>query len=99
MYLKNFEYIFLGHSRNDESNWPRLVEQPIKRSHHVICRFCTHNGKLEEVVARQGSKETQAENLPLYKHLKHLYIGAQAKIRLEPKPDKEDTQLELNPDP
>lgn len=34
--------------------FPRVVEEPMKRKKHVVCRMCTHRGKLEEFVATKG---------------------------------------------
>lgn len=47
-------------SRNDDEtiDWPRIMEPPMRRSKHTICRMCTHRGKLEEVIftSRKHSK-------------------------------------------
>lgn len=46
-----YSYIVLKKGARDESaQWPRVVRETMIRSKHSICRMCTANGKLEEVV-------------------------------------------------
>lgn len=43
--------VFKKGARNpDDPQWPRAVRESLVRSKHSICRFCTSNGKLEEVI-------------------------------------------------
>ncbi|KAB0803939.1 hypothetical protein PPYR_00909 [Photinus pyralis] len=49
---ENYAYIVLKKAVRSESdtNWPRLIEAPLVRSRHVVCRMCTNQGNLNEVV-------------------------------------------------
>lgn len=52
-----FSYIvFKKGSRDDDKtiNWPRMVRPTQVRTRHTRCKFCTHRGKLEEVVVTKG---------------------------------------------
>ncbi|CAG9832274.1 unnamed protein product [Diabrotica balteata] len=33
-----------------EERWPRIVRPTLKRSKHTICRICTNNGQLQEII-------------------------------------------------
>lgn len=52
--MTTYSYLILKRGlRTDEDasiEWPRLVRPTLVRSRHTICRMCTHQGKLEEVV-------------------------------------------------
>ncbi|XP_028130761.2 methyltransferase-like protein 17, mitochondrial [Diabrotica virgifera virgifera] len=37
-----------------EERWPRVVRPTLVRSKHTICRLCTSNGKLQEVIFTTG---------------------------------------------
>lgn len=49
-----YSYVVIKKGRRTESspdqNWPRLVRPVLVRKKHSVCRLCTANGKLEEVV-------------------------------------------------
>ncbi|XP_043490931.1 methyltransferase-like protein 17, mitochondrial isoform X1 [Polistes fuscatus] len=47
-----FSYVVLkkGVRSDSDKQWPRIVRPILKRSKHVICRTCTANGKLEEII-------------------------------------------------
>ncbi|KAF7397691.1 hypothetical protein HZH68_008913 [Vespula germanica] len=49
---QRFSYVILKKDIRSESDkqWPRLVQPTLKRARHVICRTCTANGKLEEII-------------------------------------------------
>lgn len=52
-----FSYvIFKKGSRTDDKtlDWPRMVRPTQVRSKHTRCKFCTHRGKLEEIVITKG---------------------------------------------
>ncbi len=52
-----FCYVVLkkGPTTNNENDaWPRIVRPTLVRSKHTICRMCTKNGKLEEVIFTQA---------------------------------------------
>lgn len=51
-----YSYVVLKKGMNDESDttWPRIVRPTLVRSKHTICRMCTKNGKLEEVIFTQA---------------------------------------------
>lgn len=80
--------IFLGTPRHDGSNWPRLVEPAFRSNKSMICRLCTKNAKLEEIMVHRHDKE-------LHKYCRHLPVGSQVKIFLQDK-HKSDHQLESN---
>lgn len=70
-----FSYLVAKKSNDDSSEQkPRVVEQPLKRHNHVICRLCTNNGKLEEIVGVKKEKY-------LYKYFRSLQFGQQANLR------------------
>ncbi|KAI8426902.1 hypothetical protein MSG28_014572 [Choristoneura fumiferana] len=47
-----FSYVILkkGIRPSDDPQWPRIVRAPIVRSGHTICRLCTKQGELKEVI-------------------------------------------------
>lgn len=47
-----YSYVVLKKGKRDPSDeqWPRLVRDVLVRSKHSVCRMCTANGKLEEVI-------------------------------------------------
>lgn len=48
-----YSYVVLkkGKRENSESeSWPRIVRPVLVRSKHTVCRFCTKNGNLQEVI-------------------------------------------------
>lgn len=50
-----FSYVVLKKGPQKESEtWPRIVRPTLVRSKHTICRMCTKNGKLEEVIFSQA---------------------------------------------
>ena len=77
-----------------------MVEKPMKRHNHVICRMCTKRGLLEEIVAvkRYQDKSEEGQRLKaLYKYSLSLKNGDQAKFILKDK-HTPDPQLEHNLD-
>ncbi|CAB3222629.1 unnamed protein product [Arctia plantaginis] len=51
-----FSYVVLkkGVRPSDDPQWPRLVRAPVVRSGHTICRLCTSQGELKEVIFSKG---------------------------------------------
>ncbi|KAJ0169801.1 hypothetical protein K1T71_014407 [Dendrolimus kikuchii] len=47
-----FSYVILkkGSRPEDDPQWPRVVRAPIVRSGHTVCRLCTAQGELKEVI-------------------------------------------------
>lgn len=47
-----FSYVILkkGPRPPDDPQWPRIVRAPIVRSKHTICRLCTAQGELKEII-------------------------------------------------
>ncbi|KAM3955539.1 ribosome assembly protein METTL17, mitochondrial [Aphomia sociella] len=47
-----FSYVILkkGVRPSDDPQWPRVVRAPIVRSGHTICRLCTAQGELKEII-------------------------------------------------
>ncbi|KAL0852782.1 hypothetical protein ABMA27_012589 [Loxostege sticticalis] len=47
-----FSYVILkkGERPEDDPQWPRIVRAPIVRSGHTICRLCTAQGELKEII-------------------------------------------------
>jgi len=39
-----------GYQDLNDEKWPRLIGEPMIRARHVICRVCTKDAKLKEVV-------------------------------------------------
>ncbi|CAG9789847.1 unnamed protein product [Diatraea saccharalis] len=54
-----FSYVILrkGERPSDDSQWPRIVRAPIVRSGHTICRLCTAQGELKEVIFSKGKHD------------------------------------------
>lgn len=58
-----FSYVILkkGPKLEQEfTNWPRIVRETLVRNKHCICRVCSANGKLEELIftAKKNGKST-----------------------------------------
>lgn len=50
-----FSYVVLKKGPiNDINSWPRIVRPALVRSKHTVCRMCTKNGKLEEIIFTQS---------------------------------------------
>ncbi|XP_063836951.1 methyltransferase-like protein 17, mitochondrial [Ostrinia nubilalis] len=51
-----FSYVILkkGERPSDDPQWPRIVRAPIVRSGHTICRLCTAQGDLKEIIFSKG---------------------------------------------
>ncbi|CAK1587867.1 unnamed protein product [Parnassius mnemosyne] len=51
-----FSYVILrkGERPADDPLWPRIVRAPIVRSGHTICRLCTAQGELKEIIFSKG---------------------------------------------
>lgn len=49
-----YSYVVLKKGPKDDNTWPRIVRPALVRSKHTICRMCTKNGKLEEVIFTQA---------------------------------------------
>lgn len=47
-----FSYVVLkkGKRPEDDPQWPRIVRAPLVRSGHTICRLCTAQGELKEII-------------------------------------------------
>lgn len=66
-----FSYVvFKKGSRDDDKtiNWPRLVRPTQVRTRHTRCKFCTHRGKLEELIVTKG-KHSKYVQYPKFDHL------------------------------
>ncbi|XP_054742780.1 methyltransferase-like protein 17, mitochondrial [Anastrepha obliqua] len=63
-----YAYVVLkkGEISDATRNWPRLVRPTLPRSKHVVCRMCTMDAKLQEVIFTQS------------KHGRHAYRCAKA---------------------
>lgn len=51
-----FSYVILkkGDRPADDPQWPRVVRAPIVRSGHTVCRLCTAQGELKEIIFSKG---------------------------------------------
>lgn len=78
-----YSYVVLEKRRDAadsvESAWPRLVRQTLVRSRHTICRMCTADARLEEIIftARQHGKDA-------YRCARASRWGDRLPVRLEP---------------
>nr|XP_021198259.2 methyltransferase-like protein 17, mitochondrial [Helicoverpa armigera] len=47
-----FSYVILkkGVRPSDDPQWPRIVRAPLVRSKHTICKLCTAQGELKEII-------------------------------------------------
>ncbi|XP_061725589.1 methyltransferase-like protein 17, mitochondrial [Cydia pomonella] len=52
VFAELFSYVILrkGERPSDDPQWPRIVRAPIVRSGHTICRLCTKQGELQEII-------------------------------------------------
>ncbi|KAK3857999.1 hypothetical protein Pcinc_035778 [Petrolisthes cinctipes] len=57
-----FSYVIIKRGvrqQNHQEEWPRLIQQPLLRKRHAICRTCTSYGRLTELIStkrRHGSE-------------------------------------------
>ncbi|XP_044255953.1 methyltransferase-like protein 17, mitochondrial [Tribolium madens] len=65
---EKYSYVVLKKGERDPSDpqWPRIIRDTLVRSKHTICRMCTKNANLEEVIFTAS------------KHGKNLYYCARA---------------------
>ncbi|KAJ8959291.1 hypothetical protein NQ318_021976 [Aromia moschata] len=47
---QNVDKNYIRQRSENDMGWPRIVRPALVRSKHTICRMCTANGKLEEVI-------------------------------------------------
>ncbi|CAH0730633.1 unnamed protein product, partial [Brenthis ino] len=54
-----YSYVILrkGVRPSDDPQWPRIVRPPIVRSGHTICRLCTAQGELKEIIFSKGKHD------------------------------------------
>ncbi|KAH0552664.1 methyltransferase-like protein 17, mitochondrial [Cotesia glomerata] len=59
IYNERYSYVVFkkGSSREDNDKWPRLVRETITHSRMAICRMCTSEGKLQEIIFSKGKHE------------------------------------------
>ncbi|XP_049883387.1 methyltransferase-like protein 17, mitochondrial [Pectinophora gossypiella] len=52
IYAEVFSYVILrkGTRPKNDPQWPRIVRAPIVRSGHTICKLCTAQGELKEII-------------------------------------------------
>ena len=75
VFTGRFSYLVAKKCHSDEqSHKPRVIETPLKRHNHVVCRLCTQNGQLEEIIGVKREKY-------LYKYFRSLQFGQQANLR------------------
>lgn len=63
---ETFTYVVFKRGRRKESpekQWPRLVEDPMCRKKHVVCRICTPTGTLREVTATKRRHSAECYKL------------------------------------
>lgn len=61
-----YTYVVLKRGKREESTekiWPRLVEEPMVRKKHTICRVCTQFGSLRELTATKRKHSKECYNL------------------------------------
>lgn len=61
-----------------EAAWPRLVRPTLVRARHSVCRMCTANGRLEEIVFTQARHGRDA-----YRCARASRWGDRLPVRLE----------------
>lgn len=67
-----------GVKNSVEDEWPRIVRETLVRSKHSICRMCTANGKLEEVIftaSKHGKWVKNQEKLQFVLWSRVLFIS------------------------
>jgi ribosomal protein RSM22 (predicted rRNA methylase) len=52
-----FSYVVLkkGPRSSENPDWPRLLEEPVVRKRHVVCRLCMANGSVKETVVTKNN--------------------------------------------
>lgn len=63
--VERYSYVVLEKGERDSEKdlqWPRVVRPNLVKSRHSICRVCTKNGKLNEVIFTAA------------KHGKYVYV-------------------------
>jgi len=60
---EKFSYVVLkkGARRDADPQWPRVVRPVLSRSRHTICRLCTQEGQLSEIITTR-SKHSKTIN-------------------------------------
>ncbi|XP_014358068.2 methyltransferase-like protein 17, mitochondrial [Papilio machaon] len=55
-----YTYVILrkGERPTDDPQWPRIVRAPIVRSRHTVCRLCTAQGELKEIIFSKGKYDS-----------------------------------------
>ncbi|XP_045118065.1 methyltransferase-like protein 17, mitochondrial isoform X1 [Portunus trituberculatus] len=89
---EKFTYVVLKRGmreKSSEKQWPRLVEDPLCRKKHVVCRVCTPSGTLREVTATKRRHSAEC-----YKLMRHSRWGDLVPVQLSevPDPSNVDTQ-------
>lgn len=59
---ERFSYVVLkrgARHHNHQGEWPRLIQQPLRRSRHIICRTCTSYGSLRELISTKRRHGTE----------------------------------------
>jgi len=57
---ERFSFVIIGKGPKPTTlpQWPRIVREPISKSQHVVCRMCTPDAKLEEVIFTKSKDGT-----------------------------------------
>eukprot|EP00095_Tigriopus_kingsejongensis_P009770 maker-scaffold1182_size56756-snap-gene-0.7 protein:Tk09770 transcript:maker-scaffold1182_size56756-snap-gene-0.7-mRNA-1 annotation:"hypothetical protein KGM_07295" len=67
--------------------YPRVVEEPITRSGHIVCRMCTNRGKLEEYMATKN--KDVPEKKAIFSYAKRIHCGDQMMVEVHDATPKE----------
>lgn len=71
-HLYSYLVIKKGESNETTDKWPRIIRPTLVRSKHTVCRMCTKDGYIEEVVFTQAKHGKQA-----YRCARHSEWGDQ----------------------
>lgn len=84
VYPDLFTYVILrkGERPADDPQWPRLVRPPLVRSGHTICRLCTAQGELKEVIFTK-SKHDQST----YRCARSSNWGEELPVKIDSSPN------------
>ncbi|XP_037958441.1 methyltransferase-like protein 17, mitochondrial [Teleopsis dalmanni] len=78
--IARYSYVIMkkGELQDETRDWPRLVRPTIQRSKHVICRMCTADANLQEIIftkSKHGSSVYQCAKVTDWGHRLPISIG------------------------
>lgn len=75
---ETYSYLVLKKGPRKEKEWPRIVREVLVRPKHSICRMCTSNGQLQEVIftaSKHGKLVKYYKNNIIKVNIRNLIIN------------------------